>query len=181
MTANNSGFVASLLHRESNMGIIKRLDTLLARIEFAILIGLVFLLILLSFGQVVLRNLFNEGLLWADTLARQLVLWVGFLGASLAAREQRHLAIDFIPHLVSSKTRRWLKAASCLAAGLISIFLAQASWHFVLFEQEGGSTLFGDIPTWWFQTILPYSLIVIAFRFLLAAVSHAFDGGKVDA
>ena len=160
------------------MGILKRLDSLLARIEFAALVLLLSTLILISFGQVVLRNFFNEGLLWADTLARQLVLWVGFIGASLATREHRHLSIDFIPHLVSDKARRWLKTASCLAAGVISLFLARASWSFVLFEQEGGSTLFENIPTWWFQVILPYSLVVIAFRFLLGAVCGLMDKGS---
>lgn len=157
------------------MGILKRLDNLLARIESAVLIGLLTTLVLVTFGQVVLRNLFNEGLLWADILARQLVLWVGFIGASLATREHRHLSIDFLPHVVSDKARRWLKTVSCLSAGVISIFLARASWSFVLFEQEGGSTLFENIPTWWLQTVLPYSLAVIAFRFLLATVSSITD------
>ncbi len=151
------------------MRIIRNLDTYLARTETALLIFVLTTLITLSFGQVILRNFFNEGLLWADTLCRQLVLWVGFLGASLAVRENRHLSVDFIPHLVSRQVKRWLRVLSRLAAGVISFFLARASWDFMIYEMEGETTLFSDIPTWWFQTILPYSLTIIAIRFIFAA------------
>lgn len=151
------------------MRILRSLDSFLARAETVLLILILTVLISLSFGQVVLRNLFNEGILWADILCRQLVLWVGFLGASLAVRENRHLSIDFIPHLVSEQAKRWLKAVSRLAAAVISLFLAKASLEFVIFEFEGEATLFSDIPTWWFQTILPYSLTIIAIRFLFTA------------
>ncbi len=157
------------------MRIIKSLDDLLARAETVLLITLLACLILLSTGQVVLRNLFNEGLLWADILSRQLVLWVGFLGASLAVRENRHLSIDFIPHIVPERFKRWLSVVSRLAAAVISLFLVKASWSFLMFEREGEATLFSNIPVWWFQTILPYSLAVIAIRFFVATLDSAFN------
>src|SRR5262245_1305479 len=57
----------------------------------------------LSFFQVVIRNLVNFGwdwasklssaLIWAEPFLRHLVLVIAFLGASLAAREGRHLHI----------------------------------------------------------------------------------------
>ncbi|QPJ63248.1 MAG: TRAP transporter small permease [Candidatus Nitronauta litoralis] len=151
------------------MRILRSFDTLLARVETFFLILVLIALVSLSFGQVVLRNFFNEGFLWADTLCRQLVLWVGFLGASLAVHENRHLSIDFIPHLVSPQVRRWLKVISRLAAAIISLFLAKAALEFLVFEREGEATLFAEIPTWWFQTILPYSLTIIGVRFLFTA------------
>ncbi|MDE2237792.1 MAG: TRAP transporter small permease subunit, partial [Elusimicrobia bacterium] len=46
----------------------------------------------LAFLQVLRRELFGSGALWADPLLRSLVLWVGFLGAALAAAEDKHFA-----------------------------------------------------------------------------------------
>ncbi len=152
------------------MALLKKCDDLLARLEGVLLILVLVLMVTLSFGQVVARNLFGQGWVWADLLVRQLVLWVGFLGASLAVRERKHLAIDFLPNLVSPTARRWVRGLAHLAAGIISLFLARASWSFLQFEREGGSTLFGDIPNWWFQTILPYSLAVIGVRFLFRSL-----------
>ncbi|MFQ5482197.1 MAG: TRAP transporter small permease [Nitrospinaceae bacterium] len=150
---------------------IKQFDRGLANAEAALLILTLLTMVGLSFGQVILRNFFNEGLVWADILVRQLVLWVGFLGASLAVRKRKHLAIDILPHVVSARWKRILRIISDLAAGVISIFLALAALEFMQLEREAGSLLFQGVPTWWFLTILPYSLAVISLRFLFDALN----------
>lgn len=152
------------------MRLIRQCDDILARLETAVLILLLSVMVLLSFSQVVLRNVFNTGILWGDILLRQLVLWVGFLGASLAVRERKHISIDFLPHFFSPAwqkvNRIWVDAVTAV----ISVFLAMAAWNFVEFEKEGGSTLFLDIPVWLFQTILPFSFSIIALRLCLRMI-----------
>lgn len=154
------------------MHLIRQFDDILARLETAVLILLLSVMILLSFSQVVLRNFFNTGILWGDILLRQLVLWVGFLGASLAVRERKHISIDFLPHFFSPIWQRinriWVDAVTAA----ISVFLAIAAWKFVEFEMEGGSTLFLDIPIWLFQTILPFSFALIALRLFLRIIAE---------
>lgn len=152
------------------MRVVRQIDFFLGRIETVLVVFLLSLMILFSFGQVILRNFFHHGILWADIFIRQLVLWVGFLGASLAVRESKHISIDFLPHFLPTSWGKPLQATIDLAAGVISGFLAWAAWRFVHFEMEGGTTLFLDLPAWLFQTVLPYSLGVICGRFLLRAV-----------
>jgi len=157
------------------MRILRQFDHYLAKFETWVLIFLLALMVLLSFGQVVLRNIFNYGLLWADTFLRQLVLWVGFLGASLAVREKQHIAIDFIPNFLPE---RWLKPLRVIvdsAAGMISLYLLIAAWNFLQFEKEAGSILFLNLPVWIFQIILPFSFGVIAIRFLFRALEGALS------
>ncbi|MBT7936889.1 MAG: hypothetical protein HN722_11895, partial [Nitrospina sp.] len=43
---------------------------------------------------------------------------------------------------------------------------------FVLFEKEAESVLFLDLPVWVFQTILPYSFMVIAVRFIISGAAY---------
>jgi len=68
------------------MNILKQIDLFLEKIEGHLIVLILSLMILLSFGQILLRNFFDMGIIWGDTLLRQWVLWLGFLGASLAVK-----------------------------------------------------------------------------------------------
>lgn len=146
---------------------IKQIETALAKFETIAIICILSLMILFSFGQVILRNVFHMGVLWADLFLRQSVLWVGFLGASLAVREGRHISIAILPIIAPKSWKTIFGRVVSLSAAIISAFLTVAAWDFVKSEMASGSTLFLDIPTWIFQTILPYSLGAITVRFLL--------------
>lgn len=153
------------------MRTIKQLDEWLAKVESGFLVFLLFLMVFLAFGQVILRNFFNSGLLWTDLFLRQLVLWVGFLGASLAVRERRHISIDVLPQLLPAAYKPWVQVLVNFSTGLISVFLAVAAWKFVRLEMEFPIILFLDLPAWIFQTILPFSFGLISLRYFL----HVFD------
>jgi TRAP-type C4-dicarboxylate transport system permease small subunit len=153
------------------MRAIKQLDEWLAKAESGFLVSLLFLMVFLAFGQVVLRNFLNTGILWTDLLLRQMVLWVGFLGASLAVRERRHISIDVLPQFLPAAYRPFIQVMVNFSAGLISAFLTVAAWKFVQLEMEFPTILFLDLPAWIFQTILPFSFALISLRYFL----HVFD------
>jgi TRAP-type C4-dicarboxylate transport system permease small subunit len=149
------------------MRVIRQIENFLGKIEALAVTVLLSLMILIAFSQVVLRNVFNDGILWGDIFIRQLVLWVGFLGASLAVRESKHISIDFLPNFLPKTWGNLIQFIINLTAGIVSGLLAVASIRFVQFEMEGSATLFFDIPVWIFQIILPYSFCVISARFFI--------------
>jgi TRAP-type C4-dicarboxylate transport system permease small subunit len=153
------------------MRAIRKLNEWLAKVESGFLVILLFLMVFLAFSQVLLRNFLSSGFLWTDLFLRQLVLWVGFLGASLAVRERRHISIDVLPQFLPVTYRPWAQVLVNLCAGLISVFLTLAAWKFVRMEMEFPTILFLDLPAWIFQTILPFSFSVISLRYFL----HVFD------
>jgi TRAP-type C4-dicarboxylate transport system permease small subunit len=153
------------------MRAIKQLDEWLAKAESGFLVFLLFLMVFLAFGQVILRNFLNSGLLWTDIFLRQLVLWVGFLGASLAVRERRHISIDVLPQFLPATYKPFIQILVNFSAGIISVFLTLASWKFVQMEIEFPTILFLNLPAWIFQTILPISFAVISLRYFL----HVLD------
>lgn len=152
------------------MRILETIDSALAKLEAALIVGTLSLMILLSFGQVLLRNFFQGGILWADLFLRQGVLWVGFLGASLATREGRHISIEVLSHFLPPRLAHRIQRVVQLIAAGVSGTLAWAAWQFVEMERDAGSTLFLDIPGWIFQIILPYCFAVVALRFFLISV-----------
>ncbi|MCH8156968.1 MAG: TRAP transporter small permease [Nitrospinae bacterium] len=160
------------------MRFVKQIDDLLARIEAGFITLILSVMILLSFSQVILRNFFHDSILWGDIFLRQMVLWVAFLGASLAARERQHIAIDFLPNVLPPLWKKPIRIFTSLCAAGISIFLARAAWTFVAFEREAESVLFLNLPVWIFQTVLPYSFFLLTIRFLLNAVEDLLASGS---
>ena len=72
------------------------------------------LMVLLVFGNVVLRYLFDTGITVSEELSRWIFVWVTFLGAIVAMREHAHLGTDALV----SRLPRAGKVA-CLLAGYV--------------------------------------------------------------
>jgi C4-dicarboxylate transporter, DctQ subunit len=154
------------------MKTIKKIDNFISKIESVFLIILLSLMILIAFLQVILRNFFSTSILWGDIFLRHLVLWVGFLGAALATKESKHINIDALSRLLSPKIKKLAGFVTNLFAAIVCFFLTKASFTFIGFEKESQSTLFENIPTWIFQTIIIFGFGIIMFRFLIHSIEN---------
>jgi C4-dicarboxylate transporter DctQ subunit len=76
------------------MSRLERLDEAIDRVETAIVVLFISAMLVIAFLQIFLRNVFTTGLTWGDLILRNLVLWIGFIGATLATREGKHINID---------------------------------------------------------------------------------------
>ena len=143
-----------------------KLDSRIASLERCILVAIFALLVLLTGAQIVLRNLFESGLVWADDAIKVLVLWLAMSGALYATRGAKHINIDvitrFLPEDIAALIRRVLFLLSSLICGCA----AWASYQFVLLEFEDPSIAFLKVPTWLTEAIIPIALALMAVRFL---------------
>lgn len=71
----------------------------------ALLAACLAVMVVLVFGNVVLRYGFNSGITMSEEVARWLFIWITFLGAVVALRENAHLGVD----MVVSKLPAWGK------------------------------------------------------------------------
>ena len=69
------------------------LDLYCALLKFVIALCLA-VMVVLVFGNVVLRYGFNSGITISEELSRWLLVWLTFLGAIVAVREHAHLGVD---------------------------------------------------------------------------------------
>lgn len=151
---------------------LKKLDIIIYHVERILIVCALVVMALVVFLQVVLRA-FNTGFPWAEELARYLMIWAGFMGASIATKQRRHLKIDVLPRLLSSNGRA--KAIVVRLASLISavfcFFLVKVGYEFVAHSLNTGrtSTSMG-LPIWIVQLAIPITACVIACRFL----AHTF-------
>ena len=72
----------------------KKINDLFFRLAEFVLVIMLSLMVIMVFGNVVLRYGFNSGLISSEELSRFLFIWVTFLGAIVAMRDNAHLGLD---------------------------------------------------------------------------------------
>jgi len=115
---------------------INAVSNALSWIERSLLVLMLAVITLLAFLQVILRNVFSEGILWADPLLRHMVLWMGFLGASLATQKEKHITIDLMTRFFRPPLTHLIRIATNLFASGVCWFLSQAGWTFLQNERD---------------------------------------------
>ncbi|MFZ5724102.1 MAG: TRAP transporter small permease [Pseudomonadota bacterium] len=142
-------------------------------VEDAALVLLLLLMILLAVAQIVLRNAADTSLVWVDPFLRVAVLWMALLGASIAARDNEHIAIDIATRFLPDRVARPVAVLTSLCAALICGVVGWYGFLFVQSEREYGSMAFGTVPVWVCEAAIPVAFALIALRYLIVAFGLA--------
>ena len=153
---------------------LERIDAAIGRVEHGILVVMLSALILIAFSQIILRNLFSTGIAWGDALVRSLVLWTGFIGATIAAREGQHISIDVVSRWISPNGKRAVAIIIHAFSFLICCFLTFAALKFIHNEFQMKSVIFLGIPSWVLEIILPVTFTVMALRYFFHFLKNIF-------
>jgi len=151
--------------------LVSKLSRQLARLENGTLIFILTITIVLAVLQIFLRNALQSGLPWIDPLVRILVLWLGLIGAMIATRERRHIRIDILSRYLGPVARRWSNRITDVIATSVCGVIAWYGVEFVYFEYQDGMRLFGGIPVWLSESIIPFAFFIMAMRYLLSALA----------
>lgn len=155
------------------------LDNFIAKIEKIFLVIGVSVMILVVFFDIILRELFDGGFIWAKELAAFLMIWVGFVGASLAAKENKHIVVGIPEKLFPKKILPYVSLFASVIIFTVTILIAYLGFNYVLETREFGETsLVLNIPLWIVQIIIPASLVIIAFRFI--GIGIQIFNGKIS-
>ena len=139
--------------------------------ESAALVILLSSLIFLAVAQIVAREFFNTGLVWADELIKFFVLWIALIAAIAASRSDRHLRIDALSQFVAERFARYPRIIVDAFAGFMCGLLAWHSWRYLQLTIEFGDTILGDLPAWTAYLLLPLSFLLMSYRFFLLSAS----------
>jgi TRAP-type C4-dicarboxylate transport system permease small subunit len=144
----------------------------LHRCEDLLLALLLTTMIVLACTQIVLRNVVEMSLLWIDPLLRAMVLWLGLLGAMVASRNNRHIAIDLLTRFAGEAWRRWLVAATSTFTSVVSVLIAVHGARLVQFEYVDRTLAFAGIPVWALEIVIPIAFATIAVRYVVYAFTQ---------
>ncbi len=145
-----------------------RLGRWIERVETGLIALLVLAMVVLAGAQIVLRNLFDSGLPWADPLLRAMVLWAAMLGALAAARDDKHIGLDLIAHFVHGRAQRVLRLLTLLFAAGVCAAMAWYGLGLVQLDYGSGTAIAG-IPSWLVESILPAGFALLALRLAVRA------------
>ncbi len=123
--------------------------------------------------------LFPNGLVFGPAVALACMLWVGFLGASIATYEKRHLALEVADKIWPAPAQRWVQGVAGLLTAILCALLTaltaislsghHATWTI---NPLAGRLLPTEIPNWTVFMVLPYTFAVMSLRFTGAGVSR---------
>ena len=141
---------------------------MIARAENAVSIAVLCCMVLLALSEVAGRALFRVGVPGSIVLVQHLTLWVAMLGAALAARSGRLLALS-TPHFLPERWRAPVHLLTSLVATGVSATLCLASVDLIAIESTAGATVAWGIPMWAMLIALPVGLALITARLIWAA------------
>lgn len=143
---------------------------MLLKTETAILVTLLLSMIVISVVQIVMRNFFTSGLIWADSFVRIAVLWLALIGAMVASRQGRHITIEVLLHLFSKRMQRAVKRLTDTFTACVCFVVAYYSFEFVKIEYEDAGLAFAFVPNWLCESIIPFAFFIIGLRYIISAL-----------
>lgn len=120
-------------------------------------------MVLLPLAEIVVRATFASGIPGAGPMVQHLTLWVGFIGASLAARDDRLLSIA-TGALLPASTRRWTAVGVAAVAVAVTTTLCWGAVELLRAQREMGSVIALHVPVWTLQLVMPIALAATALR-----------------
>jgi len=122
-------------------------------------------------------NYMPEDYSWSKEFSLVLLLWVGFLGASICAYAGKHLRMEAVNKLVPPQYARFVTAGGFFGTATFSFFLAWLGYRYIFAEGTGAWYL--DMP--YEQTGLPGWIGVIAVPIAFGLAGLRFSAGGVSA
>ena len=109
----------------------KTLNQLFFKTAELLLVVMLSTMVIMVFGNVVLRYGFNSGIISSEELSRFLFIWITFLGAVIAMRENAHLGLDSLVRVLPLGGKK-----ACFAVSNLLMLLCCALMFYGTYKQH---------------------------------------------
>lgn len=121
-------------------------------------------MVLMVFGNVVLRYGFNSGLTVSEELSRWLFLWLVFLGAAVAVRERAHMGSDALLERLPRRVRQPVQiVAQSIVLSITGLVLA-GSWQQMRINWDTQAPVTGASMAWVYATGVVFGIATGAMQ-----------------
>lgn len=137
----------------------------IGRVESAIGVGLVVLIVVSITVQVFTRYVFGEPLVWVEELAGYCFLWAVFIGAAAGTKQMRQLRIETFVGRLRPRARAFWRCVAWVVASVVMLTVAWQAWDIMEVESRSRTiSLPVDLPRHLFYSVpLFTSALSIAF------------------
>ncbi|HRK23712.1 MAG TPA: TRAP transporter small permease [Beijerinckiaceae bacterium] len=150
---------------------LRRLEWQVVWLNAALVLAITALMVVLVVGNVFFRYVLNASLIWAEELSQYLMVWMVFLGAGLAFRQGRHVAVEMLQDALPGPTGRMLRWVVLVISAVFLALLVVLGTRYALFAAEQ------QTPALQISAAVPYSAVPFGaalFLFHLVMAAPAF-------
>ena len=132
------------------------------RLLSMLMVAALALMVVLVFGNVVMRYAFNSGFTLSEELSRWLFVWMTFLGAIVAMHERGHLGTDSLVSRLSVGGKKFCLGASYVVMLFCCWLILRGAWEQTVINMRSTSAVM-EVP----MGILYASGVVFAISAML--------------
>ena len=158
---------------------LNRIERILVACNRWLLILLLVAMACIVFANVVLRYTTGDSIVWAEEVARHLMIWVTFLGAGLVLRFGGHVAIDNLHQAVSTRSARWLRTVVAVGIGVFCLVMTYFSVLYV-WATRFQTTAATDIPISFSYLAMPMGFLLMFVHLLFIVRGYIADGSYIE-
>jgi len=129
-------------------------------------------IMLVPLAEIAMRRVVSTGIPGAAPFTLNLTLWVGLLGAAIAAREGKLLTLATGEFLPKGTIAGIAHVVGGFVGSAIAMMFAVGGLALVLTERAAGDTIAIGVPTWVSTVAFPIAFTLIALRLALRASPH---------
>jgi TRAP-type C4-dicarboxylate transport system permease small subunit len=122
--------------------------------------GMLFLMVIAVFLQVVFRFIFDNPLGWTEESARFLLVWITFLGAAYAMASGSHVGVDVVVNLFPERLKKVVAFIAWLASLAFFIIVTRQGFQLANLTMGQTSPALG-IPMGYIYYVIPVSGLIL--------------------
>ena len=126
-------------------------------------------MVMLPLAEIAFRPILAGGIPGSIPFVQHLTLWVGFLGASLAARDGKLIALATASFIPKGRIRHATQVFAGFVGATVSMILAAGAYDLMLLDRADGTVIAAGVPVWMAQLVLPVSFTAIGLRLVWRA------------
>ena len=108
----------------------------------------------------------------SQVIVQHFTLWIGFLGAILAARQNKLLSLTHQPLFLKDTEFHFGKWIAKVITFIVLLVLAWGSWDLVKVEMQYPNYIAPNIPRWVAQLIMPIGFFLMAFQVYINSYAY---------
>lgn len=129
-------------------------------------------IMVLPLAEIFSRKYLGGGIPGAGPFAQNLTMWVGLLGAAIAAREGKLLSLATGEFLPKGPIGNAAHVLSAIVGSLIATMFALAGLALVQSDKLAGDVIAIGLPVWVSDLVLPFAFTLIALRIVWRSSPH---------
>jgi TRAP-type C4-dicarboxylate transport system permease small subunit len=117
------------------------------------------LMVVMVFGNVVLRYGFNSGITVSEELSRWLFVWMTFLGAVVALRRHGHLGTDSLVSRLPVGGKKFCLGASHMIMLFMCWLMATGGWKQTMINRGSTSAVMEASMAWFYAPSVVFAVL----------------------